>query len=212
MQVILLERIERLGQMGDIVAVKAGYARNYLLPQKKALRATKANQEQFEAQRTQFETQNLTRRTEAEALAERLDGLAVVLIRQAGENGQLYGSVTARDISDAVTEAGFTLDRRQVVIERPIKELGVHAIRVTLHPEVQVTVKTNVAQSQESAVLQAAAAEPDEPATSPVAEPEPAEDAEAAEAKETPISEAEAGPASNQEAAAEPDADQPQTG
>jgi large subunit ribosomal protein L9 len=130
-----------------------------------------------------------------------------VLIRQAGENGQLYGSVTARDISDAVTEAGFTLDRRQVVIDRPIKELGVHAIRVTLHPEVQVTVKTNVAQSQETAVLQAAAAEP-----APVAEPQPAEDAEAAEAKETPISEAEAGPASNQEAAAEPDADQPQTG
>ena len=207
MQVILLERIERLGQMGDIVAVKAGYARNYLLPQGKALRATKANQEQFEAQRTQFETQNLTRRTEAEALAERLDGLAVVLIRQAGENGQLYGSVTARDISDAVTEAGFTLDRRQVVIDRPIKELGLHAIRVTLHPEVQVTVKTNVAQSKESAVLQAAAAEP-----APVAEPEPAEDAEAAEAKETPISEAEAGPASNQEAAAETDADRPQTG
>ena len=207
MQVILLERIERLGQMGDIVAVKAGYARNYLLPQGKALRATQANKEQFEAQRTQFETQNLTRRTEAEALAERLDGLAVVLIRQAGENGQLYGSVTARDISDAVTEAGFTLDRRQVVIDRPIKELGLHAIRVTLHPEVQVTVKTNVAQSKESAVLQAAAAEP-----APVAEPEPAEDAEAAEAKETPISEAEAGPASNQEAAAETDADRPQTG
>lgn len=203
MQVILLERIERLGQMGDIVAVKAGYARNYLLPQGKALRATKANLEQFETQRTQFETQNLTHRTEAEALAERLDGLAVVLIRQAGENGQLYGSVTARDISDAVTEAGFTLDRRQVAIDRPIKELGLHAIRVTLHPEVRVTVKTNVAQSQESAVLQAAAAEPDEPATSPVAEPEAeaAEDAEAA-----------AEPPPNQETAAEPDADQPQTG
>ncbi len=203
MQVILLERIERLGQMGDIVAVKAGYARNYLLPQGKALRATQANKEQFEAQRTQFETQNLTRRTEAEALAERLDGLAVVLIRQAGETGQLYGSVTARDISDAVTEAGFTLDRRQVVIDRPIKELGLHDIRVTLHPEVRVTVKANVAQSQEAAVLQAEAAEPGEPATSPVAEPEPeaAEDTEAA-----------AGPPPNQEAEAEPDGDQPQTG
>ena len=204
MQVILLERIERLGQMGDIVAVKAGYARNYLLPQGKALRATKANQEHFEAQRTQFETQNLTHRTEAEALAERLDGLAVVLIRQAGENGQLYGSVTARDISDAVTEAGFTLDRRQVAIDRPIKELGLHAIRVTLHPEVQVIVKANVAQSQESAVLQAEAAEPRQPAASPVAE---AEAAEAAEVEKTPIAEAETGPA-----AAEPDADQPQTG
>ena len=209
MQVILLERIERLGQMGDVVAVKAGYARNYLLPQRKALRATKANLEQFETQRTQFETQNLTRRTEAEALAKRLDGLAVVLIRQAGENGQLYGSVPARDISDAVTEAGFTLDRRQVAIERPIKELGLHAIRVTLHPEVRVTVKANVAQSQESAVLQAAAAEPSQPATSPVAEPEAAEHAEA---KETPIAEAEAGPAANQEAAAKPDGDQPKSG
>ena len=201
MEVILLERIERLGQMGDIVAVKAGYARNYLLPQKKALRATKANMEQFETQRTQFETQNLTRRTEAEALAERLDGLAVVLIRQAGENGQLYGSVTAGDITDAVTEAGFTLDRRQVAIERPIKELGLHDIRVTLHPEVRVTVKANVAQSQEAAVLQAEAAEPDEPATSPVVEPEP-EAAEDAGAKETPIA----------EAAAEAGGDPPQTG
>ncbi len=204
MQVILLERIERLGQMGDIVAVKAGYARNYLLPQGKALRATKANQEHFEAQRTQFETQNLTHRTEAEALAERLDGLAVVLIRQAGENGQLYGSVTARDISDAVTEAGFTLDRRQVAIERPIKELGLHAIRVTLHPEVRVIVKANVAQSEESAVLQAEAAEPRQPAPAPVAEPE----AEAA----TEAAEAAAGPAANREAAAEAGGDQPQKG
>ncbi len=204
MQVILLERIERLGQMGDIVAVKAGYARNYLLPQGKALRATKANREHFEEQRAQLETQNLTRRTEAETLAERLDGLAVVLIRQAGESGQLYGSVTASDISDAVTATGFTLDRRQVAIDRPIKELGLHDIRVTLHPEVRVIVKANVAQSQESAVQQAAAAEPGEPATPPVTEPEPeaTEDAEDAEAA--------AGPPPNQEAEAEPDGDQPQ--
>ena len=207
MEVILLERIERLGQMGEVVAVKAGYARNYLLPQGKALRATKANREHFEEQRAQLEAQNLTRRTEAETLAERLDGLAVVLIRQAGENGQLYGSVTASDISDAVTATGFTLDRRQVAIDRPIKELGLHDIRITLHPEVRVSVKANVAQSQEAAVLQAEAAEaaePGEPATSPVAEaeaePETAEDAEA---------KAEAPP--NQEAANEPGGEKPKS-
>lgn len=159
MQVILLERIERLGQMGDEVTVKAGYARNYLLPQGKALRATKANRERFESQRAQLETQNLTHRTEAEALAQRLDGLKIVLIRQAGESGQLYGSVTARDISDAVTEAGFTLDRRQVQIDHPIKELGLHDVRIALHPEVRVTVQTNVAQTEEAARLQAEAGE-----------------------------------------------------
>ena len=207
MEVILLERIERLGQMGDVVAVKAGYARNYLLPRGKALRATKANREHFEEQRTQLEAQNLSRRADAETLAERLDGLAIVLIRQAGENGQLYGAVTASDITDAVTEAGFTLDRRQVAIDRPIKELGLHDIRVTLHPEVRVTVKANVAQSQEAAVLQAEAAEPDEPATSPVveadAEPEATEDAGA---------EAAAGPPSNQEAEAEAGGEKPESG
>ncbi len=154
MDVILLERIEKLGQMGDVVRVKSGYARNYLLPQKKALRATKINMEQFEGQRTQLEADNLGRRQEAEAVAGKLEGLTVVLIRQAGESGQLYGSVTARDVAAAVTGAGFTVDRRQVLNEQPIKTLGMHPVRVALHPEVDVTVTANVAQSEEEAEAQ----------------------------------------------------------
>lgn len=154
MDVILLERIEKLGQMGDVVRVKSGYARNYLLPQKKALRATKINMEQFEGQRTQLEADNLGRRQEAEAVAGKLEGLTVVLIRQAGESGQLYGSVTARDVAAAVTGAGFTVDRRQVLNEHPIKTLGMHPVRVALHPEVDVLVTANVAQSEEEAEAQ----------------------------------------------------------
>src|SRR5215469_16055676 len=137
-ELILLERVEKLGQMGQVVKVKPGFARNFLLPQKKALRATKENLAYFEKQRTQLEAANLTRRSEAEQVAKTLDGLSVVVIRQAGESGQLYGSVSARDISDAVTAAGFTIGRGQVVLDKAIKSLGLHKLRVVLHPEVSV--------------------------------------------------------------------------
>ena len=156
MEVILLERIERLGQMGDVVKVKDGYARNYLLPKKKALRASKANLERFETDRTQLEAENLERRGEAEAVAAKMAGLTVVMVRQAGDTGQLYGSVNARDIAGAVTSAGFTLNRGQVVMNRVIKTLGLHPIRVSLHPEVSLQVTVNVARSDEEARLQAA--------------------------------------------------------
>jgi large subunit ribosomal protein L9 len=154
MDVILLERIEKLGQMGDVVRVKPGYARNYLLPQKKALRATKNNLESFETRRVQLEGENLERRDEAAAIAAKMENVVVVLIRQAGESGQLYGSVTARDIAAAVTEKGFSIDRTQVLREQPIKELGLHTARVALHPEVSVTVTAIVAQSEEEAETQ----------------------------------------------------------
>ena len=154
MEVILLERIERLGQMGDVVAVKPGYARNYLLPAKKAMRATKENLAVFETQRQQLEAENLQRRDEAQQVADRLDGLKVVIIRSAGESGQLYGSVNARDISDAVTEGGFTVRRNQVLLERPVKSLGLFDLRVRLHPEVDATVTANVARSEEEAAEQ----------------------------------------------------------
>lgn len=158
--VILLERVEKLGQMGQIVKVKPGFARNYLLPQKKAMRATKENMAYFETQRAQLEANNLKRRGEAQEIGAKLEGLTVVLIRQAGESGQLYGSVMARDISDAVTAGGFTVERSQIVLDRPIKTLGMHRVRVMLHPEVGVTVTANVAQSQEAAQLQAAGINP----------------------------------------------------
>jgi large subunit ribosomal protein L9 len=155
--VILLERVEKLGQMGQIVKVKPGFARNYLLPQKKAMRATKENMAYFETQRAQLEANNLQRKSEASGVSTKLEGLTVVLIRQAGESGQLYGSVMARDISDAVTASGFTVERRQIVLDRPIKTLGMHRVR---HPEVGVTVTANVAQSEEAARLQAAGINP----------------------------------------------------
>jgi large subunit ribosomal protein L9 len=155
MQVILLERVAKLGQMGDVVDVKSGYARNYLLPQGKALTASDANIASFENQKAQLEARNLETRKEAEALGERLDGQQFIVIRQASDGGNLYGSVTTRDAADAATEAGFTLDRKQVVIEIPIKELGLHAVHVTLHPEVEATITLNVARSQEEAELQA---------------------------------------------------------
>jgi large subunit ribosomal protein L9 len=157
---ILLERVEKLGQMGQIVKVKPGYARNFLLPQKKAMRATKENLAYFETQKAQLEANNLERKSEAAEVGEKLEGLSVVLIRQAGESGQLYGSVAARDIAEAVTAAGFTVDKRQIVLERPIKTLGLHPVRVMLHPEVGVTVTTNVAQSEEGARMQAAGIDP----------------------------------------------------
>ncbi|MGO9484572.1 MAG: 50S ribosomal protein L9 [Rhodomicrobium sp.] len=156
MQVILLERIGRLGQMGDVVKVRPGFARNFLLPQGKAMRATKDNMKHFEVQRSQLEANNLQRKQEAEAVAAKLTGLRFQVIRQAGDTGQLYGSVSTRDVSDAVTAGGFTIDRVQVLLDRPIKNLGLHQVRVSLHPEVEIRVAVNVARTEEEAQRQAA--------------------------------------------------------
>ena len=154
MDVILLERIERLGQIGDVVKVKPGYARNFLLPTKKALRATNENKKRFEAQRHQIEAHNLERRQEAEKIKDKVNGLKVVVIRQASETGILFGSVSSRDIAEGVTKAGFTVDRRQVILDKPIKTLGLHDVRVALHPEVVVKVTANVAKSEDEAAAQ----------------------------------------------------------
>ena len=156
MQVILLERVAKLGQMGDIVSVKDGYARNYLLPQKKALWASEANIAQFESEKAQLEARNLETKKEAEALAGKLGGQQFVVIRQASDGGSLYGSVTTRDAADAATEAGFSIDRGQVALNAPIKELGIHKLTVVLHPEVDTEIELNVARSTEEAELQAA--------------------------------------------------------
>lgn len=177
MEVILLERVAKLGQMGDVVRVKAGYGRNYLLPQGKALRATEANRAAFEARRAQLEARNLELRAEAEAVAGRLDGQSFVVIRSASDAGALYGSVTTRDIADAATEGGFSLERGQLVLNRPIKDLGLHPVEVVLHPEVSCTITVNVARTTEEAELQAsgrtiqdAAAEADAEADQELAE------------------------------------------
>ena len=154
MDVILLERIERLGQIGDVVKVKPGFARNFLLPTKKALRATEENKKRFEAQRAQIEANNLKRRQEAEKISDKVDGLKVVIIRQASETGILFGSVSTRDIAEGVTKAGFTIDRAQVKLDKPIKTLGLHEVRVALHPEVIVKVTANVAKSEDEAAAQ----------------------------------------------------------
>jgi large subunit ribosomal protein L9 len=155
MQVILLQRIGKLGQMGDIVSVKDGYARNFLLPQKKALRATEENKKRFEGQRAQLEATNLQLKKEAEAVATKLEGQTFVAIRSAGDTGQLYGSVSTRDIAEVVTAGGFTVNRNQVIMDKPIKSLGVHPSRIQLHPEVVVEIKLNVARSQDEADRQA---------------------------------------------------------
>lgn len=155
MQVILLERVAKLGQMGEIVSVKDGYARNFLLPQKKALWASEANIKAFEDQKAQLEARNLETKGEAEKLAEKLDGQKFVIIRSASDAGALYGSVTTRDAAEAATTDGFSLDRKQVNMPRPIKELGLHDLVVTLHPEVDATITLNVARSTEEAELQA---------------------------------------------------------
>ncbi len=155
MQVILLERIGRLGQMGDVVTVKDGFARNFLLPQKKALRATAENSKQFETQRVQLEARNLELKREAEAVHAKLDGKSFTAIRTAGDTGQLYGSVSARDLADIVTEGGFSIDRRMVSLDSPIKTLGVHSARVQLHPEVLAKISLNVARSADEAQRQA---------------------------------------------------------
>ncbi len=155
MDVILLERVAKLGQMGDVVSVKQGFARNFLLPKGKALRANAENMKRFENQKTQLEAQNLEAKSEAEAVAKKLDGQQFIVIRSASDAGSLYGSVTVRDAADAATESGFTLDKKQCVLNKPIKELGIHTLTVVLHPEVEVTIELNVARSQDEAELQA---------------------------------------------------------
>ena len=155
MEVILLERVEKLGQMGDVVRVKTGFARNFLLPQNKALRATNANKEVFETQRVQLEADNLKQKDEATKVAGKMDGETIILIRQAGEAGHLYGSVNSRDIATSLTDAGFTIGRNQIGLAHPIKQLGVYDVRCDLHPEVSVQVSVNVARSEEEASIQA---------------------------------------------------------
>ena len=155
MQVILLERVAKLGQMGEVVNVRDGYARNFLLPQGKALRANDANIKNFESRKAQLEADNLETRKEAEAVAEKLNGQTFVVIRSASDAGSLYGSVSARDAAEAATEAGFTVNRNQIVLNRPIKELGMHGVTVVLHPEVTAGYILNVARSTEEAELQA---------------------------------------------------------
>lgn len=174
MQVILLERIGRLGQMGDVVTVKDGFARNFLLPQGKALRATEANRKRFERERAQLEARDLELKGEAQAVAAKLDGQSFIVIRQAGDTGQLYGSVSTRDIAEAVTEGGFTVERRQVMLDRPIKTLGLHQLRVQLHAEVEPRITVNVARSADEAAKQARGEDVSRAAT------EAEEDAEAA--------------------------------
>ena len=154
-ELILLQRVEKLGQMGDVVLVKPGYARKFLLPQKKALRAKKNTLAQFEGQRVQLEAQNIKRREEAERLSERMAGLQVVIIRQAGESGSLYGSVSSRDIADGCAVSGLTVNRSQVVLDQPIKALGLVGVRLVLHPEVTLPITVNVARSVEEAEKQA---------------------------------------------------------
>ncbi|SLN45787.1 50S ribosomal protein L9 [Aquimixticola soesokkakensis] len=156
MQVILLERVAKLGQMGDVVNVKQGYARNFLLPQQKAMRASEANIKAFEGQKAQLETRNLETKKEAEALSEKLDGQQFIVIRSASDAGALYGSVTTRDIAEVATADGFSVDRKQVVLIAPIKDLGLHDVAVHLHPEVEATITINVARSTEEAEQQAA--------------------------------------------------------
>jgi large subunit ribosomal protein L9 len=155
MQVVLLERIDKLGQMGDVVTVKDGFARNYLVPQGKALRATKTNLADFERRRVQLEATNLKRRDEAQKLAAQIDGRSVVILRQAGEAGQMYGSVNPRDIASAFTETGVTIERQQVHLPAALKTLGIHQVRIRLHPEVDAFVTVNVARTREEAEIQA---------------------------------------------------------
>jgi large subunit ribosomal protein L9 len=155
MNIILLERVAKLGQMGEVVRVRDGYARNFLLPQGKALRATETNKKQFEGQRAQLEARNLERKSEAQTVAEKLNGQTFVVIRQAGDSGQLYGSVSSRDIAEAATAGGFSVERHQVVLHVPIKTLGLHKTPVHLHPEVDVEIIVNVARSAEEAERQA---------------------------------------------------------
>ena len=156
MQIVLLERIAKLGQMGDVVTVKDGYARNFLLPQGKALRANKSNLKRFEAERVQLEARNLERKTEADGVFAKLNNESFIIIRQSGDTGQLYGSVSSRDIAAIVSEKGFSITRNQVVLEQPIKVLGLHKVAVVLHPEVTADIIVNVARTEDEATRQAA--------------------------------------------------------
>ncbi len=207
MEVILLERIERLGQMGDVVSVKPGFARNFLLPRKKALRATEANLAFFETQKAQLETENIKRRDEAEGVSTKMEGASIVVIRQASEFGHLYGSVASRDVAEGLTEAGYSANKNQVQIERPIKEIGLYELRVVLHPEVSVGVTVNVARSEEEAVTQAEKAEAEARAEAAAeAAPEFEAPAEAEEAESTEAGDEQPAledAASNEEAAAD---------
>jgi len=197
MQVILLERIGRLGQMGDVVTVKDGYARNFLLPQGKALRATEANRKQFESQRSQLEARDLERKSEAEGVSGKLNGKSFIVIRQAGDNGQLYGSVSTRDIAEAVTEGGFSIERQQVQLDRPIKALGLHEVRISLHGDVVPHILVNVVRSADEAARQARG----EDVTRTLTEEE--EDAEAARIAAQGLFEEGATPAEEEEGEAE---------
>ena len=223
MEVILLERVEKLGAIGDVVNVKNGFARNYLLPNRKALRANDANKKLFEANRSRIEAENAERKTEAEKSTKGIDGKTVQLIRQASNTGQLYGSVSARDIAEALEEVGAKVGKSQIVLDRPIKAIGVHEVKIALHPEVAVMVKVNVARSPEEADLQAQGVDVlqqmFEEEAAPLAAAELATDAEpgeiaetaepatAAEAEPEPVAEAE--PASEADAAAGEGEDQP---
>lgn len=155
MEVILLERISRLGQMGETVKVKDGFARNFLLPQGKALRANEANKKKFESQRAQLEARNLERKSEAQTIADKLDGKSFIVVRSAGETGQLYGSVSTRDVSDLLTAEGFTVGRNQVELNQPIKAIGMTNVAIALHPEVEVTITLNIARTSDEAERQA---------------------------------------------------------
>ncbi|HSH63876.1 MAG: 50S ribosomal protein L9 [Methylibium sp.] len=201
MQVILLERVGRLGQMGDVVTVKDGFARNFLLPQGKALRATDANRKHFETVRSQLEARNLELKSEAEGVSAKLNGKSFIVIRQAGDTGQLYGSVSTRDIADAVTQGGFSIERRQVMLDRPIKALGVHEVRVQLHGEVEPHITVNVARSPDEAARQARGEDVSRGAT------EAEEDAEAARRAAGALFEEGAAP-SEEEAAAEAESEE----
>ena len=156
MQVILIERVAKLGQIGDVVRVRSGFARNFLLPQGKALRATKENKEKFESMKAELEAKNNERKSGADGVAKKLNGQSFVLVRQAGETGQLYGSVSTRDIAQALSQGGFNVDRQHIVLNTPIKTIGMHTIPVALHPEVEVKITVNVARSEEEAKRQAA--------------------------------------------------------
>lgn len=220
MEVILLERIEKLGQMGDVVNVKPGFARNYLLPKKKAVTASAANREHFETQRGQLEAQNLEQKSEAEGVGQKLDGLFVVMVRQAGDAGQLYGSVNARDVASGVTDAGFSITRSQISLEKPIKTIGLHPVSVALHPEVTVTVTANVARSEDEAIIQeqtgeavvsteeeekrAAEAEAEKAASAAEAEAEAeSDDADASESGDADASESDDAEADSEESGAD---------
>ena len=212
MEVILLERVEKLGAIGDVVSVKNGFARNYLLPNKKALRANASNKKLFEANRAKIEADNASRRTDAEAASKGVDGKTVQLIRQASNTGQLYGSVSARDIVEALDADGAKVTKSQIVLDRPIKAIGVHQVRVALHPEVSVTVKVNVARSPEEADLQAQGVDvlaqmfEEEAAPLAVEELAEAQAEDEAAAAEAPAEAEEAAPAETAEAEGEAEA------